>query len=332
MARGTARRARVAWGALLAFGWLACASPSGPGASREAAPRAPAPETLPAPAVAPRDTGMLFLWEVEGGPPGAAAWLLGSVHMARPDLRLDPAVEAAFAESATLVVELDLRELDDAQSRDLVLQNGTLPEGERLEAQVSPETWQAFSDLLERNGQSPAAYQRFEPWVAMLVASTLLAAEQDLSGEHGVDLALLERAGDREVVPLETLAFQLSLFDDLTLEQQARLLESLVLETRSGAETLGILYEAWELGDTDAVAALVFGSSEEEPELAALQERIFVDRNRAMADRIEELLQEPQPDGDVFVVVGAGHMVGDRGIPALLEGRGHRVRRVERSP
>ena len=47
-----------------------------------------------------------------------------------------------------------------------------------------------------------------------------------------------------------------------------------------------------------------------------------------MAQRLDELLKEERV---WFVVLGAGHMVGDEGIPALLAGRGHRVSRVAKS-
>lgn len=45
-----------------------------------------------------------------------------------------------------------------------------------------------------------------------------------------------------------------------------------------------------------------------------------------MADGIEEVLAEVDR---AFIVVGALHLVGARGIPALLEQAGYRVEQVE---
>jgi uncharacterized protein YbaP (TraB family) len=54
-------------------------------------------------------------------------------------------------------------------------------------------------------------------------------------------------------------------------------------------------------------------------------ERMFVKRNINMTQNISELLQTKQT---YFVVVGAGHMVGDQGIVALLKDRGFTVKRL----
>ena len=57
------------------------------------------------------------------------------------------------------------------------------------------------------------------------------------------------------------------------------------------------------------------------PEYRDLHKRMFDDRNLRMTDRIVEM---QQAGGRYFVVVGAGHLVGDQGIVAMLERRGQR--------
>src|SRR5262245_61333062 len=45
----------------------------------------------------PKESGQLVFWQVESpAHPGAHAWLLGSVHLAQPDLVFDPAITAAL--------------------------------------------------------------------------------------------------------------------------------------------------------------------------------------------------------------------------------------------
>ena len=285
--------------------------------------------TAPPPGPAPLDTGLLFLWEVESDHPGGGlAHLLGSVHVARTDLRLDPAVDAAFSDAEALVVEVDLREISLEESTALRVELGQLPDGQTLDRVLPPETWEEFVALLERHGQSPDSYRVFEPWVAMVSASALLAAEEKLSGEAGVDRMFLERAGDREVIALETLASQVALFDELPIDQQAHMLGAVVAESEVSADTIGLRYEAWSLGDARTLEALVHGATGGDPELVTLHQRMFVQRNHSMAERIDGLLRNER---SYFVVIGAGHLVGAGGIPALLSDRGHRVRRLERT-
>ena len=55
--------------------------------------------------------------------------------------------------------------------------------------------------------------------------------------------------------------------------------------------------------------------------------KLLDDRNVAMADKIDEMLQG---DTDVFVVVGAGHFAGEMGIVSLLGEKGYKVEQVRR--
>jgi uncharacterized protein YbaP (TraB family) len=72
---------------------------------------------------------------------------------------------------------------------------------------------------------------------------------------------------------------------------------------------------------------LLFGSLEEHPELADFYEAVFFARNEAMAEQLAALGGDGKQR---FVVLGAGHMLGPRGIPALLASRGFRVQRISR--
>ena len=60
-----------------------------------------------------------------------------------------------------------------------------------------------------------------------------------------------------------------------------------------------------------------------DPELAQV---LLYDRNRSWAAQIENLLSASERP---LIAVGAGHLLGERGLPALLESRGYTVSRLE---
>jgi uncharacterized protein YbaP (TraB family) len=285
----------------------------------------------PAAPPAPRDTGLLAFWQVESATQaGGRAWLLGSVHAATPDLRFDPAVEDAFEVSDALVIEADITALggDGMGFVQDLLQKATLPEGRSLDQLLPAPTWARLGDFLRARGQSSEQYRRFEPWLVMTVVTSYLFAEAGLPAGGGVDLRFAERAEGRlPIVPLETPEFQISLLDSLPLDVQAKVLAQVLdqqAETRAASQRL---FEAWRLGDLDALEADVLAPGRSDPELRDFHERVYLARNRAMATRLDEMLREPRT---WFVVVGVGHMVGAEGIPTLLEAHGHRVTRIPR--
>jgi len=84
------------------------------------------------------------------------------------------------------------------------------------------------------------------------------------------------------------------------------------------------MVDAWSQGDTAAMEALIYKSLEEAPELEPFFKKLFTDRNLRMADKIAGFLET---DSSYFVLVGAGHLVGDDGIVALLKAKEFSVER-----
>ena len=66
----------------------------------------------------------------------------------------------------------------------------------------------------------------------------------------------------------------------------------------------------------------------ERPELRPVFVKMFDERNEEMAKKIEPFLKGDQP---VFVVVGAGHLIGNKGIVKLLEKKGYHLEQVKRA-
>jgi uncharacterized protein YbaP (TraB family) len=70
------------------------------------------------------------------------------------------------------------------------------------------------------------------------------------------------------------------------------------------------------------MTAILQKGLEENPQLWLIYDELFYKRNKKMTAKIEEFLKKR---GNYFVVVGAGHLVGRRGIIRLLEKKGHPV-------
>jgi hypothetical protein len=277
----------------------------------------------------PRETGRLFLWEVTSGNSGGTAYLLGSLHVGPPDLRFDGAVVDAFERAETVVVEIDPGALSLAESEALVRGLARLPDGQSLAQVVTPRTWELLQGFLLDRAVEPTLFAPLEPWFVAQQVTSIVLGEAGYRPEHGVDHRLLEQArGHKRVVALETLESQLALFDSVPLSLQDRMLRELLENPRSAVRQTESMLDAWRLGDTAALEAAVLAPSGHDRDLVDFEERVFLERNRRMSETLDLLLRE---DTRWFVVVGAAHMVGAEGIPALLAERGHAVRQVEKS-
>lgn len=254
------------------------------------------------------------LWEVTAGN-GAKGWLFGTIHALPDGARWQtPAFERVLKDAEVLVVEIaNLGDRDAASTAfAAVSRSPGLPP---LLARVEPAAKADLIRALDRAGMSERDFATTESWAAALQIANA-AGPNDSA--NGVDRALL--SSGLPVAGLESFAAQFAIFDRLAEPEQAELLKQAAIDSAPGEEDA--LARAWLAGD---LAALERRTAEglADPEL---RQALLTDRNRAWAERIAAMIEQGRYP---LVAVGAGHMVGPDGLPALLATRGYTVTRVQ---
>ena len=267
-----------------------------------------------------------MLWRARSAELGTL-YLLGSVHMGgEPAHTFGPQVADAWKSADELVVEVDTARVSQSELVSLTRLYGTLTPPLSLRDVISGPTWGQLDAYFSMRGLDITAFQHLKPW---FVAFTLVQIELQRAGyrvENGVDRAFLNAArGKKPVVELETLASQLQTMDRLPASLQELMLRDALARIERFSEDTVELIDAWQRGDEGRLEALVFQPLLRYPELGVFYDLVYYRRNHTMAARLRDL----SGDGRTrFVVIGAGHMLGDRGIPALLAEAGYDVRRV----
>lgn len=279
--------------------------------------------------LSPRESNVAtpLAYEVQA-PGGGRALLFGSVHVARERRwRLPDALTRELESAQLLVLEIDMRATTAEELLELMLGLGVMPPGQRLRQVVSDETWALLERRGPETGQTLEELDRLKPWVVALQFIGFSLQRAGFDSEHGVERGLVDEAPKLPVRGLETPYEQLSMFDDLPYPVQDRmLLEALRPGDQQNVE-IEALMEAWRLGDARQLEKIVF-SDRSDPQLALFYEETYDRRNVRMAESLEEILQETER---AFVVVGAAHLVGARGLPTILRNSGFRVRQVSGS-
>lgn len=257
---------------------------------------------------------MPALWEVRG-PQGQQGWLFGTIH-ALPD-PVDwrsPAVDAALTRSDRLVMEIGNADRPDELARifeSLMHSPGHPP----LDQRVPADRRDALVRVLRQQGAIDKDYSGIETWAAALsIARTASAQAQ---GDFGLEAELMRAAAGKPVVELEGARAQLGIFDGLAEADQRDLLNAVVAEIEAGPQRG--LEQAWARGDMAAMEREARTGLLADPELRA---SLLTARNRAWADAVATLLgRGARP----LVAVGAAHMAGPDGLPALLAARGFTI-------
>jgi uncharacterized protein YbaP (TraB family) len=269
-------------------------------------------------------TGKSFLWKIQSS--AATVYLLGSVHLLKEEFYpLPETVESAYASSDVLVVEAnvnDINKLNLATFMDKALYRGD----DRLEKHVSPETYQLITREAQSLGIPPELVASERPWLLALSLQGLELMKLGYDPGHGVDYYFLSRAqGKKRILELESLDEQIKLLSGLSDREQEMFLLDTLKNLRSVGSQADTLAHAWATGDTKTVESILTNSATEDATIARIHERLLDERNPKIVLNIEGYLSS---GGSYFVIVGAGHLVGKRGIVELLKTAGYVVEQL----
>ena len=261
------------------------------------------------------------LWRVEG-PGGQQAWLFGTIHaLPQPVEWRSAPIEAALAASDRLLLEVAQIDNDaaTAQAFAALAQSPGLPP---LEARVPPQLRAELAAAMRLDKMPRGALDPYETWAAALMLQQAAAQAGKADAANGIDRALLRRyAGP--VGEFEGAAAQLAIFDALPERVQRDLLAAAISEQDQTASALRQLEQAWAKGDLAAIERETDRDFLTDP---VLRGALLVNRNRAWLDKLTALLRG---GARPFVAVGAAHLVGPDGLPALLTAQGYTVSRLQ---
>jgi uncharacterized protein len=264
----------------------------------------------------------LFLYEVRGQQ--GTAHLLGTIHLGFGfDEVLTPDARRRFEAATHVMTEADVGTADPER----MVQAAMLPPERSLRRVLGDATWNKLLARLDKQ-IPPPLLDRLEPWLpaVMLGLEDLGRALAELkpgAEQRLMDVELMREASERgkPVTHFETVDEQIAVFDTISLEEQVRELAR-SLDT-AGTEQARALLLGFKDGDEHALSQALF----DEAELArapGFYDRVLFDRNARWLPVIEREVEL----GGAFIAVGAGHLLGERGIVAELKRRGYTVRRV----
>ena len=263
------------------------------------------------------------LWTVRApGKPGKVT-LFGSFHLLPAEVRWrTDALDAALREANVIVFETDLAEAQDpAVMQPLMAKYGLLPPGQTLASLLPPDTWRELEKLSASLGVPAQNLSPLRPWLAGLVLSLQFMRERGFDPARGVEQQVMAwaRGEKKPLSALETAEEQLSLFAGLSREEEAAMLTVSLRQIRETPKILADMLSAYRRGDVAALDRVLNTSLDELP---ALRRRMLRDRHERWLPQLESMLASNRA---TVVIVGAAHLVGADGVPAMLRAKGLEV-------
>ena len=265
-----------------------------------------------------------FLWRVQSKT--NTVYVLGSIHFLKKEVYpLNQKIENAFDQSEFLVVEANVNDITKIDIQKLV-DSALYLDLETLEKHVSTETYELIKKELGRLGLPLEMINRQKPWFLALVLESLELLKLGFDPNYGIDKYFLSKAeGKKKILELESLDYQISLLSNLFDKDQELFLLYTLRDLNILEQELSRLMQAWISGDTKSMESILTRGISEDKGLSSIFEKLIYERNKRMVSKIEDFLRTKEI---YFVIVGAGHLVGDRGIIEILKGKGYIVEQL----
>lgn len=265
-----------------------------------------------------------FIWEVRSAT--TTSYILGSIHIADASFYpLAAPIEKAFNRADVLVVETDTSAIDPKLEEELK-DKAMYKDGRTLKDDISPETLSMLKSFVDQFKIDVTPFLIMRPWMVSLTLGNIAAAAMGLDPLFGIDAHFIRLAYSREkqIQSLEDVKEQVDLLSGF-MDQDVVLKQTLkeLMQERDEAEDM---ISIWKSGNNKAMEKITFDTVGMDESISREYfERFLYKRNEAMINKIDGYLQDKKV---YFVVVGAAHLLGERGILNALQKKGYRLRQL----
>ena len=269
---------------------------------------------------------------------GNAAWLFGSIHVGQDYFYpLPDYVTSAYENADALAVEADIIAFEsDLSAQTDALTNLIYLDGTKISDHLPEELYTRAVEILTECNTYMSLLDMYYPILWSSTIDNLMLADFGVDSELGIDMHFLSDAYDtgKEILEVESVQFQYQLMGGFSQDLQATLLESSIYSYENPEESKAALMElvdAWASGNEEDLFVLLndeidFETDEEKALYEEYNSQMVTLRNISMADFAEEALSSGK---EVFICVGAAHVVGAGAMADLLAQRGYTVERIQ---
>jgi len=193
------------------------------------------------------------------------------------------------------------------------------PEGENLKDNISDSLYLKLEDYLTKAGVDIAACLPFKPWFTTMLLIQFQIQSLGISPEYGIETHFLKKARNKKkILELETFDEQMELFEKYFNTEL--FLYYTLISMKNSEKQLNTMMRAWQCGNTEIMETIMFDEMTEiTKDFSGIHDKLIYERNIKMTKKIKTYLKDTK---NYFVIVGGGHLIGDKSIISYLQQEG----------
>lgn len=266
-----------------------------------------------------------LLWKISGNGLERPSYLFGTIHMlCKDDAFISKNLKNAILNADKVYLELDMDNMFEMLG---VMGKMKMNNDTTLADLLTPEEYNKVKEYFEQ-GNSLLPFSMLETYKPMVATSMLAQSSMSCDQTVAMEQLIMEEASKEsiEIKGLETMAYQMSIFDSIPYKIQA--LELLKMISAGEATNEGEknefdeLMNAYKEQNLEKLAVML-GSSDDM--LLQYKDILLNNRNKNWVAKLNKIM----PGKSLVIAVGAGHLPGENGVINLLRKEGYKVEPVE---
>lgn len=262
-----------------------------------------------------------LLWKITGPNIDKPSYLFGTIHLIdSKDYFLPKGMMTAMDEVKKVVFEIDMKEMNDMSAIMSMMGKIMMKDDKTLKDLLSKEDYTTVSNFFQEMGLPMMMLERMKPMFLTVFASGDMDPGGLQSGtvkSYEMELMDMAESAGKSTGGLETIEFQLSLFDEIPYEAQAKMLVD-AIKSRKDDDASSQMDEMVKMYINQDINGMVHAISEESDDVEGFEEKLLTKRNESW---IPLIIAGAKAQPTLFAV-GAGHLGGEKGVIRLLQKQG----------
>jgi uncharacterized protein YbaP (TraB family) len=263
-----------------------------------------------------------LLWRISGKNLKTPSYLFGTIHMiCGNDIQLSDSLKSAIRQSDKVYLELDMDNIFELMG---VITKMKMNGDTTLADLLTAAEYEKIK-LFFKSQNTLLPFSMLETYKPMVAASTLMQASIDCDNATSMEQMIMQEAKskNKKIDGLETMSYQMSIFDSIPYKLQAKQLLDYVdnygKDDNKEFEELSEAYRKQQLSKLEDL------TKKEDMGMKRFTEILLYQRNVNWVNKLKDLLT----NNALVIAVGAGHLPGDRGVINLLKKAGYKVEPVK---
>lgn len=268
-----------------------------------------------------------LLWELSGPGITNPSYIYGTIHIINgKDFFLPKGTMSAFDASKKVVFEIDMKEMTDMSKLMGMMNKLFMKDGKTLKDLLTDDEYKMVGDHFKKVGLPIFMLERMKPMFLTIFAYGDIDPSGIKSGSmKSYEMEFMEMAQNtnKETGGLESIDFQISLFDEIPYEVQAKMLvDALKSSDDKGDDEFKKMTKMYIEQDIQAMVKMISG---ENSSITGYEDKLVSGRNKNWIPQIiTQAKQSP-----TFFAVGAGHLAGPEGVIHLLRRAGYKIKPIK---